>query len=270
MQEKTVLAATDPSRCTQGMAKPRALWVFAHPAHDSLNRSLAADGIETLSKEYDVTLVDLYAEKWNPVLHDNQASPGNTFGSRLRSQQVDDELPLDVARQQGLVEDASLLVVQFPLWWYGLPAILKGWFDRVFANGFAFGIKDAIGNTLKYGDGNLSGKRALAIVTAGDRPSSFTAAGINGHIDWLLFPLLHGTFFYTGMRPLRPHLIAGVDRPRWDELPNERDRLRARIVSITAEEPMRYRTLDSGDYDANGTLASDGRPFSLDSHRADT
>lgn len=252
------------------MTKPRALWVFAHPATDSLNRSLATDGITTLSATHDVTLVDLYADGWDPVLRDAGHENGGTLGERLRNRQLEGNQPADVAAQQALLRDVDLLVVQFPLWWYSLPAILKGWIDRVFANGFAFGIKDEHGTTLKYGDGNLQGKRALAIVTAGDRPTAFNATGINGHIEWLLFPLLHGTFWYTGMSPLHPHLIAGADRPGWDNFTEQRSRLADRLAHISTEEPIRYRPLSSGDYDANRTLIPNAGAPSLDIHRTPT
>ncbi|WP_304503179.1 NAD(P)H-dependent oxidoreductase [Alicyclobacillus sp. SO9] len=63
---------------------------------------------------------------------------------------------------------ADALILQFPLWWFGMPAILKGWIDRVFAYGLAYGYRGE-GNRYRYGDGGLSGKRAILSVTVGDR-----------------------------------------------------------------------------------------------------
>ncbi len=56
--------------------------------------------------------------------------------------------------EQDKVAAAELLVLQFPLWWYGPPAVLKGWLDRVLTAGFAFGDVDPVsGVPLRYGDG---------------------------------------------------------------------------------------------------------------------
>lgn len=198
------------------------------------------EGSQTLGRHADVAVVGLHELGWNPVLGADELA-GAT--------------PADVAEQQQLVRDADLLVVQFPMWWHAMPAIVKGWFDRVFAKGFAFGIKDPqTGQTLKMGDGGLVGKRALTIVTAGDRPSSFAPRGINGDIELLLFSLLHGTFWYSGIAPLKPHLIAGTDQPCWAGVDAEHRRLADRLRGVFEEPPIPYRTLASGDYGADRVL----------------
>lgn len=69
-----------------------------------------------------------------------------------------------------------MLVFQFPLWWAGVPAILKGWFDRVLVQGFAFGLTAPDGRVRRYGEGGLGGKRALVITTIGARASAFGPA----------------------------------------------------------------------------------------------
>lgn len=80
--------------------------------------------------------------------------------------------------EQDKLRDAELVVFQFPLWWYGPPAILKGWFDRVLVSGYAFGLVDpATGRVRKFGDGGPAGRRALAVVTAGDRPGALGERG---------------------------------------------------------------------------------------------
>ncbi len=121
-------------------------------------------------------------------------------------------VPDDVRVEQRKLEAAELLVFQFPLWWYGAPAILKGWFDRVFTNGFAYGGVDAeTGLPLRYGEGGLKGKRALIIVTAGEDARSIGTRGISGDIDALLFPITHGTLWYTGIESLDLHVIHDAD-----------------------------------------------------------
>lgn len=239
--------------------RPNALWVYAHPASRSLNAELYEAGTAALAATHTVTTSDLYAQDWDPRLsrRDIAGAPddGQTFGELTRTAYLAGDLPEDVRAEQAKLSGADLLVLQFPLWWYGMPAILKGWFDRVFVNGFAFGVRDPeTGRTLKYGEGGLAGRRALAITTAGDRPSSFHTRGLNGDIESLLFPLLHGTLWYTGIEPLRPHLIGGTDRPNWTAGQDEVHRLTARLATIAHEEPIPYRRMRDGDYDDNRVL----------------
>jgi NAD(P)H dehydrogenase (quinone) len=62
------------------------------------------------------------------------------------------------------------------------------------------------------------------------------------------------------MRPLRPHLVSGVDRPGWDRFDEEADRLRERVAGLVAEEPIRYRALADGDYGRDRQLRVDVLP----------
>ncbi|MFI5780882.1 NAD(P)H-dependent oxidoreductase [Nocardia sp. NPDC051570] len=227
------------------------LWIIAHPDADSLSHSLYRRGVEHLRHtENHVVGVDLYAARWNPVLSDDDtsAATGATLSDRQRHATLNHMLPSDVTQQQRLVADARIVIVQFPLWWYGMPAILKGWFDRVFTNGFAFGLRDRDGRVRKYGDGGLAGRRLLPIVTAGDRADALGPRGISGDIDEMLWPLLHGTAHYTGMLPLRPHLISSADRI--DDTTHRRHvrTLATRLATLDTESPIRYRSLRGGDY----------------------
>ncbi|MCW4352206.1 NAD(P)H-dependent oxidoreductase [Hoyosella sp. YIM 151337] len=239
----------------------RVHWIYAHPSAESLNARLHLAGTAHLRQSgHDVVTSDLYAMDWNPVFSQND------FGEHRRDNATVSEqshrafrsgsIAGDIALEQGKIAWADTVVLQFPLWWYGMPAIMKGWFDRVFVKGFAFGVKDpASGRTLKYGEGGLQGKRALIVVTAGDRATSFGARGINGDIESLLWPILHGTFWYTGIAPLRPHLIPAVDTPSWAGAGQDERCLLARLSTMTDEQPIPYRALRSGDYDADRTLA---------------
>jgi NAD(P)H dehydrogenase (quinone) len=239
--------------------RPNALWVYAHPAHRSLNAELYRAGTAALAATHTVTTSDLYAQDWDPRLsqRDVACTPdtGETFGELTRTTYLAGDLPEDVRAEQAKLAEADLLVLQFPLWWYGMPAILKGWFDRVFVNGFAFGVHDPdTGRTLKYGEGGLAGRRALVITTAGDRATSFLPRGLNGDLESLLFPLLHGTLWYAGIAPLRPHLVSGTDRPDWTGYADEVHRLTSRLTTVADEEPIPYRRMRDGDYDTDRVL----------------
>lgn len=111
------------------------LWLSAHPEPQSLNGSLRDDGIQHLQQlGYRVVESDLYAMGWDPVVQPADAglAPGEQFrvSAAVRDAYTEDRLPVDVATEQAKLFETQAVVVQFPLWWYGMPAILKGWFDR--------------------------------------------------------------------------------------------------------------------------------------------
>lgn len=233
------------------------LWIYAHPDPDSLSHSLYQHGIAHLEGSgARVTGVDLHAERWNPVLTNDDASAGigETLSDRQHHATLQHTLPSDVTRQQQLITESHTVIVQFPLWWYGMPAILKGWFDRVFTNGFAFGIRDQHGKVRKYGDGGLAGRRLLPIVTAGDQDDALGPRGISGDIDDILWPLLHGAAHYTGMLPLRSHLISSANRVDNATHRQHINTLTARLDTLGTESPIRYRQLRGGDYTATHQL----------------
>ena len=209
----------------------QALWVLAHPNAHSLNSHLRHIGMATLcARGWSVAETDLYAEQWDPVLHSD--------GGR------------DVQAEQAKLLAADLVVLQFPLWWYGVPGIMKGWIDRVFEAGFAYDVIDpATGKARKYGDGGLVGRRALAVVTAGDRPGSLTPRGISGSIEDVLWPLLHGTFWYSGMDALKPHLITRARDMSPERLQTLERALEDRLALIMDEPPIPYLPMTEEHYD---------------------
>ncbi len=214
-----------------------ALWVLAHPHDDSLNALLAASGVRALQQNgWNVDVHDLYRDRWDPLLRD--------------------ECAVDVRREQDRLRVADVLIMQFPLWWYGVPAIMKGWIDRVFEAGFAYDVVDAsTGKPAKYNaHAGLAGKRALAVVTAGDRHPSLADRGISGHIEHVLWPLLHGTFWYTGMEALRPHLIAEARGLSDNQVANIRHDLTERVLGLLEEPAIPYFPLDERHYDHGITL----------------
>ncbi|WP_083268591.1 NAD(P)H-dependent oxidoreductase [Lentzea guizhouensis] len=243
------------------------LWIQAHPETRSLNGFLAEAGQRALRDEgHEVEVSDLYAMGWNPVVdaaayaHD----PARRFQVADAAKQAHAEgtVSADIQAEQEKIDRADTIVVQFPLWWFGMPAILKGWFDRVWHQGYAYGHRGPNGEWIGYGDGFLAGKRALAVVTTGGPAWFYGERGIHGAIDELLFPLQHGMLFYGGAEVLPPVLVTGADR----FTPADGDRaagdLRARLLAIPVTEPVPYRAQNSGDYDENLVLRPDVAPGS--------
>ncbi len=107
----------------------QALVVLAHPLGDSLCAHLAREAIDALrARGAMVDVLDLYAEDFQPAL---------TAAERRLHYATPEPGPEIVALQQRLA-NADTLVLVFPTWWFSMPAILKGWFDRVWAPKFAF------------------------------------------------------------------------------------------------------------------------------------
>ena len=250
-------------------------WVYAHPQPHSLNARLFREGVQSLSLSHDVEVTDLYREGFEPRLGapdfgDPRGRDGNIV-ELMGEVHAEGRTPADVREEQRKLENADLLVLQFPLWWYGPPAVLKGWFDRVLTNGFAYGPVDPdTGVPLRYGDGPLAGRRALVIVTAGEDERSIGPRGISGDVDQLLFPLTHGTLWYTGIEPLDLHVVHDADALDPAGIERESARLATRLTGIGHESPSRpYRRLSDGDYRGTRALRADLMPgrTDLDIHR---
>lgn len=105
------------------------LVVIAHPLENSLCKHLADKTIKHLkNKGYNVIVKDLYKEYFNPVLTPSERESYYTGAFDKNAVVADIEQ----------LTQAESLVLIFPTWWFGFPAILKGWFDRVWAPGHAY------------------------------------------------------------------------------------------------------------------------------------
>lgn len=188
-----------------------ALIVYAHPNPDSFNRAILNVALETYAERgVNVRVVDLYAEKFNPVLD-----------ARQLQMAARGELPDDIRAQQQDVSWADVLVVIYPLWWFDRPAILKGWFDRVFTNGFAF----------EYREGRAAGllpdKRAIVIVTAGGTEDDF---GKNA--SQLTRATTEGTLAFCGIRDIADRVFYAVPMVSEEERVNMLNAVRSLLATF--------------------------------------
>lgn len=178
----------------------KVLIVFAHPEPRSLTSALRDVAIKELEAQgHEVRVSDLYADGWKSevdrddfpsLARDARLMPGAASKEAFEA----DALTGDVEAEIEKLLWADALILQFPLWWFAMPAILKGWVDRVFAYGFAYGVGEHSDRRWgdRYGEGTLAGRRAMLIVTAGGWEEHYAARGVNGQIDDLLFPINHG------------------------------------------------------------------------------
>jgi len=112
----------------------RVLVIYAHPLADSFAAALHRAVVETLGEAgHEVDDCDLYAMGFDPVM---------TAAERRAHNTPDPELDA-VGHHVKRLRAADALVLCFPVWWYGMPAILKGYFDRVWVNGVAFHLHES-------------------------------------------------------------------------------------------------------------------------------
>lgn len=130
----------------------RALLVYCHPVPESFNaavRDAAMRGLERAG--YEIDLLDLYAEGFDPAMS----------AEERRNYHTPEINCLKVADHLARVKNADALVLVFPTWWYGPPAMLKGWLDRVLVPHETFGMP----GTMRGLDRRLTNIRLLAAVT---------------------------------------------------------------------------------------------------------
>lgn len=242
----------------------RYLIVYAHPEPHSLNGSLKDHAVAALNRAgHEVQVSNLYAMRFKAVA-DGDDFPARDPASRLVYHRASGAAfaagvqSSDIAAEQEKLLWADIVVLQFPLWWFSVPAILKGWIDRVFAHGFAIGVpKPGTRQWLRYGEGTLAGRRAMLAVTTGGRAAQFSTRGINGAIDDVLFWLNHGLFHYTGMTPLEPFVAFQTVRASQAEFDVMASTYVARLLEAPTATPVDYRHENGGDYDAQGILLDD-------------
>ena len=234
----------------------KVLLVFAHPEPRSLNSSLREVAVRELRAQgHEVQVSDLYALGWKASV-DREDFPTLSSAARLKvpaaslREYESGDLTADVKAEQRKLLWADGLILQFPLWWFSMPAILKGWVDRVYAYGFGYGVGEHSERKWgdRYGEGTFVGKRAMLIVTAGGWEPHYSQRGINGPIDDLLFPINHGILHYPGFDVLPPFVAYSADRLRDDGFDAVAARLRDRMREFFTTAPIAYRHQNGGDY----------------------
>lgn len=206
------------------------LIVYAAPEPKSLNGALLAAGIKTLTdRGKHVEISDLYGMRFKAVLDPSDfpdrwdTTVFDPAAEQMHAMACGSIAP-DIAAEIEKVRRADLLIVQFPIWWTSMPAILKGWFDRVFAQGFVVNI----GTGEVYGRGLLRGKKAMVVVTTGSPAELYIPGGPHGDLHELLRPLTHNLLEFCGIEVLPTHVvysaagIAPMDADREVELYQDR------------------------------------------------
>lgn len=234
----------------------KVLLVYAHPEPKSLNGSLKNFTIQHLQNAgHEVQVSDLYAMDWKAALDANDSKnrlDETYFDASLDSQHAfkNGLQSDDIALEQSKLLWADTVIFQFPLWWFSMPAIMKGWVERVYAYGFAYGVGEHNDSHWgdRYGEGTLAGKRAMLMVTAGGWQPHYSARGINGPIDDILFPIHHGILHYPGFDVLPPFVIYHTSKVNPDSYATICEKLGQRLDTLWSTTPIAFRQQNGGDY----------------------
>ncbi len=217
------------------------LIIHAHHEPASFNSALKNKAQELFtSKGHSVKVSDLYAMNFkavsnasdftirsNPDYLKYQAEQTNASKDNLFSQ--------DIISEMEKLLWADLIIFNFPLWWFSVPAILKGWVDRVFAMGFAYG-----GGKGVYDTGVFKGKKGMLCITTGGPESTYLVGGRNGEIDKILFHINHGMLYFTGMDVMPPFIAYAVARMTDDERKSVLEKYDDYLTNLDTIKPITF------------------------------
>lgn len=239
----------------------KVFYLYAHPNPNSFNSALLQRAMQaSRSCGHEVRVSDLYAMNFNPV-----ASAADFKTRRFESSLQYDREQKHAVATNGLCDDimqeiekllwCDLLVLQFPLWWYTVPAIMKGWFDRTFANGLIYGPAG------RFDKGGMRGRKAMISMTTGCFPDMVGSGGVMGHIDAVLWQLQYGTLAYVGFDVLEP-FIAWSTRYADDALRHAYlDQIANRMTAIDTVASIPLHLTE--EFDERGRLRSEVIPRTI-------
>ena len=192
---------------------------------------------------------------WNPVASaDDFGSRANpeylTYALEQRKGVESETIAADIRAELDKLQAADLVIFSFPLYWFSVPAIMKGWFDRVLVSGICYG------GLRFYDRGGLKGKRAMLALTCGGKPHMLIEGGIHDAIEDMLRPILRGTLAYTGMSVLPPFIGHHVPYLKQEQREQILEEYRQRLSSLGNLTELKFPSMD--DFDAGlNPLAKD-------------
>lgn len=234
----------------------RFLIVHAHPEPTSFNSALTREAVAALTQAgHEATLSDLYAMGFDPV-SDRRNFVCVADPDRLRQQAEEeyasarDGFVPALQTEMDKLARCDVLIFQFPIWWLGPPAILKGWVDRVFAVGRAYG------GGRWFDGGVFCGKRAMCSVTVGGPPDVYSPKGVYAPVAEILYPIHRGIFEFTGFAVIEPFVVHAPHRIGQEERQGHLDRYRVRLRDLSAAPTI--APLRSADYQGGVLKATAG------------
>jgi len=243
----------------------KVLIVHAHPEPQSFNGAMTDLAVATLTaKGHEVVVSDLYADNFQAT-----AGPGDvtdraepeifSLGNEQAHAAKENCFAPEIQREIDRVFAADFLLLQFPMWWFSTPAILKGWIDRV----FAFGVTYDFGRT--WDKGILRGKKAMLSFTTGAPPGVFEPDGRSGDLERVLWPIHGGVLALCGYEVLPPFIGWAVPWVGDDGRQAVLENYRQRLTNIETDRPLFFHRL--ADFGEDHRLKPDIEPGTPAQHR---
>jgi len=183
------------------------LIIYAHPNSASLNHFFKQTVLESLQQSgQEVVIRDLNEINFNPVL-----SLEDMSGQRMG------KVADDVKTEQDLITWANQIIFVYPIWWTGMPAIMKGYIDRVFSYGFAYRYDQGVQKGL------LTGKQAVIINSHGKSNAEYRAMGMD---KALVLTSDTGIFKYSGLEIKQHFYFDKADRASSENVSEWEDQIK--------------------------------------------
>lgn len=184
------------------------LIVYAHPNSGSLNHFFKQTVLESLQKSgEEIEVRDLNQINFNPVL-----SLEDMNGQRMG------KVADDVKKEQDFIAWSDRIIFIYPIWWTGMPAIMKGYIDRVFSYGFAYRYDQGIQKGL------LTGKKTIIINSHGKSNAEYEAMGMD---KALALTSDTGIFTYSGLEIQEHFYFDKADRASQENVSDWENQLKA-------------------------------------------
>ncbi|UVH51076.1 NAD(P)H-dependent oxidoreductase [Pseudomonas sp. CBSPBW29] len=225
----------------------KVLIVHAHPEPQSFTAALRDQAIATLQAQgHEVQVSDLYAMHWNPVASASDFTSRENpdylvYALEQRLGVKSQSIAADIRQELDKLLWADLLILNFPIFWFSAPAMLKGWIDRVLVSGVCYGGKRF------YDQGGLAGKKALVTVTLGGREHMFGEGAIHGPLEDMLRPILRGTLAYVGFEVLEPFVAWHVPYISAEARQDFLHRYQQRLEGLADDQPLVFPKLEQFD-----------------------
>lgn len=223
------------------------LIVHAHNEPKSFNTAMMNLAVEVLQGEgHEVLVSDLYEMKFNPVASaDDFRDRANTdhlvYALEQRHAFASGTFAPDIAAELEKIKWADLVIFNFPIYWYSMPAIMKGWIDRVFVSGYCYG------GTRIYDRGGLRGKKAMLAFSLGGQAHMFGPGAVHGELEVLLQPIQRGMLGYVGLTVLPPFVAFHVPYISAEARRDCLEQYRAHLLTLEQRAPLAFPSLDDFD-----------------------
>ncbi|XP_078119026.1 NAD(P)H dehydrogenase [quinone] 1-like [Sander vitreus] len=232
-------------------AAKKVLIVYAHQSSGSFNAAAKDAAVEVLAAHgCTVEVSDLYAMtfKATATAEDITGEVKNSdhfcYADETKLAWEEGKRCADITEEQRKLTRADIIIIiifQFPMYWFTVPAIMKSWFDRVLTSGYAYS------QDKRYSQGIFKDKKAMLSFTTGSHESMFSANGINGDMNITLWPLQNGILHYCGFQVLAPQIFWAPSYVPSEARSTMLEGWHTRLQGLLGEKPLSFTPLDCFD-----------------------